>query len=250
MELKRQSRSLKTMAIPVAIAVGLCVGAGPAFADDAYRLDYKVSHSKYGDIGTYSNTINTDGQNTTVVTRSNIAVRVIGITFYRQRAESTEKWSGGRLISLQAATDINGKKSEVDGAAAGNHFQITTAKGIADEPAFVRVANPWSSRLMNGDTIITPEDGAVRKVQITPGQKTVLKLAKDDVPVRPYDIDLLGSKKRSQVWFDNSGSPVMFNMTDDSGTVTFTLNSKTPVSPVTSWVTFLVNCVRLAAAKL
>ncbi len=220
------------VALVLGLAAGLAIGASPACAD-AYRLDYNVSHSQYGNIGTYSNTIDSDGQNTTVVTRSNIAVRLMGgiVTAYRQSADRIEKWIGDRLVSLQAATSINGKKSEVNGAAEGDHFQIKTAKGSAEEPALVRLANPWSSRLMNGDTIITPDDGTTNKVHITPGQDTVVKIADADVPAKPYDIDLVGTKKHYHVWFDNSGTPVMFNMTDDSGIVTFTLSSKTSVSP-------------------
>lgn len=215
----------------LALAAGIAVTAAPAYAD-TYRLDYSVSHSQYGNIGTYSNTIDTNGKNTTVTTRSNIAVRVMGIvTAYRQSAERTEKWIGDRLVSLLAATEINGKKTEVHGTAEGDHFRIKTANGSAEEPALVRVANPWSSRLMNGDTIISPDDGAASKVQITPGEDKLVKLADADVPAKPYDIDLVGTKKHYQVWFDDSGTPVMFNMSDASGTVTFTLNSKTPVSP-------------------
>ena len=227
MALKRQSIPLKTVAVSIALAGGLAVGAGPAFAD-AYRLDYKVTHSKYGNIGSYSNTIDTDGQNTTVTTKSNIAVRVIGITAYRQTADREEKWNGDRLVSLRAATDINGKKTEVDGSAQGDHFQVTSPKGTAEDPALVRVANPWSPGLMNGDTIITPDDGATNKVQISAGQDAMVKVAGNDVQAKLYDINFSGSKKHYQVWFDNSGTPVMFNMADDSGTVTFTLNSKTP----------------------
>ena len=231
MGLTRQSMSRKTVAGLIALASGIALTAGPAFAD-AYRLDYTVSHSKYGNIGTYSNTITTDGQNTTVVTNSNIAVRVIGITAYRQTAQRAEKWNGDRLVSLHAATDINGRKTEVDGAAQGDHFQVTSAKGSADEPALVRVANPWSPGLMNGDTIITPDDGATSRVQISRGQDTMVKLGNAEVPAKRYDIDFVGAKKHYQVWFDNAGTPVVFNTVDDSGTVTFTLNSRTPVAPV------------------
>ena len=228
--------NLKKQILPsvLALAAGLAVTAAPAYAE-AYRLDYSVSHSQYGNIGTYSNTIETDGQNTTVLTRSNIAVRVMGIvTAYRQTAERTEKWIGDRLVSLLAATEINGKKTEVHGTAEGDHFQIKTANGNAAEPALVRVANPWSSKLMNGDTIITPDDGAASKVEITAGQDTVVKLAKADVSAKPYDIDLLGTRKHYHVWFDDAGIPVMFDMADASGTVTFTLNSKTQVSSQTA----------------
>jgi hypothetical protein len=232
MRLKHEfaSRSVKTLGLSVAVAAGLMWSAAPAFAD-VYRLDYSIHHSKYGNIGSYSNTIDNEGQNTTVTTKENIAVKVLGITAHRQNAERVEKWNGDRLTYFHAVTDINGKSTPVDGVAQGDHFQITSPKGATEAPANIRIANPWSPKLMNGDTILLPDDGTVSKVQITPAQDTMVKVGGNDVQAKLYDINFVGTNKHYQVWFDSSGTPVMFNQVDNSGTVTFTLNAKTPVSP-------------------
>ena len=111
------SVSAKTLGLSVAIAAGLMCSTAPAFADTV-RLDYSVSHSKYGHIGSFSNTIDTEGQNTTVTTNENIAVKVIGITAFRQQAQRVEKWNGDKLTYFHAVTNINGKSTTVDGAAA------------------------------------------------------------------------------------------------------------------------------------
>ena len=221
----------KNIAVLIGITAGLAFSAGPAQAE-AYQLDYTVSHSKYGDIGTYTNVVDTEGQTTTVTTRLNVQVRFLGIPAYRQTAQRVEKWEGGRLVALHAVTATNGKNSEVDGAAKSNHFEIMTAKGPEEAPALVRVANPWSPAVLNGDTIIAPDDGTVSKVQISAPQDTTVTAGNTAVPVKQYDIDLVGINKRYQVWFDGSGTPVKFDMIEDGSTVTFTLAAKTPVSPV------------------
>ena len=226
---KYASVSAKTLGLSVAIAAGLMCSAAPAFADTV-RLDYSVSHSKYGHIGSFSNTIDTEGQNTTVTTNENIAVKVIGITAFRQQAQRVEKWNGDKLTYFHAVTNINGKSTTVDGAAQGDHFQITSPTAT-EAPANIRVADPWTPKLMNGDTLLMPDDGQVSKVQITPAQDTTVKVGGNDVPAKLYDIRFQGSAKHYQVWFDSSGTPVMFNQVDDKGTVTFTLNAKTPANP-------------------
>src|SRR5207248_4072896 len=88
--------SVKTLGLSVAVVAGLMSSAAPAFADTV-RLDYSVSHSKYGHIGSFSNTIDTEGQNTTVTTNENIAVKVIGITSCRQQDQGLEKWRGHKI---------------------------------------------------------------------------------------------------------------------------------------------------------
>ncbi len=215
----------------LAVTAGLALSTAPAFAE-AYQLDYKVSHSKYGNIGTYSNIVDVEGPTTTVTTKLDIQVRFIGITAYRQTAERVEKWQNGHLVFLHGLTTTNGKPSEVNGTAQGDHVQITTAKGAEEAPANVRVANPWSPLVLNGDTIVTPDDGTISKVQVSAPQDTTVATGNSSVPAKLYNIDLVGLKKSYQVWLDNSGTPVKFDMAGDEGTVTFTLQSKTPVNPV------------------
>jgi hypothetical protein len=49
------SASVGKAGLLLAVTAGLALSAAPAFAE-AYQLDYKVTHSKHGNIGTYTNT--------------------------------------------------------------------------------------------------------------------------------------------------------------------------------------------------
>src|SRR5438270_5087219 len=99
MRLKNEAAfvSMKGVGLSFAIAAGRMIGAASAQAE-GYKLDYKVSHSKYGNIGSFSNTVDTEGKDTTITTRENIAVKVIGITAFKQEAQRVEKWNGDRLV--------------------------------------------------------------------------------------------------------------------------------------------------------
>lgn len=240
---EKMSASKRMSALLLAAGATLVLGAGPAFAD-AVQLNYSVNHSKYGNIGTFANTVDTEGQDATVTTNLNIQVKFLGIPAYRQKAQRVEKWQGDRLVFLHSVTDTNGKSVAVDGVAKGGQFQVTTPSGTAMAPANVRVANPWSPKLMNGDMILGADDGTLSRMQITPGQTTMIATsnagmssgqtvaANGWIPVKEYTIDLTGAGEHYDVWFDNSGTPVKFDKVDKNGTVTFTLNSKTPVAPL------------------
>lgn len=232
MRLKSETKSASTKGTLLACAAlaAIVLGAAPAFAD-AYQLDYQVHHSKYGNVGNYTNVVDSQGPNTTVTTKLNIKVSFLGISAYHQTAQRVERWQGDRLVYLHSLTNTNGKPVEVDGVARGDHFQVTSPSGSQEAPAMVRVANPWSPKLMNGEMIITADDGSVTNMQISPAQDTMVEVGGMQVPVKQYDIDLNGQNEKYQVWFDNTGTAVKFDKIDKDGTVTFTLNSKTPVNP-------------------
>src|SRR5215467_3331488 len=56
------------------------------------QLVYSVRHSKYGKIGTYTNTIEHHGYTTNVTTDGKLAVSVLGINLYRQDISRHETW--------------------------------------------------------------------------------------------------------------------------------------------------------------
>lgn len=153
---------------------------------------------------------------------------MLGVVAHRESANRVEKWNGDRLVYIHAVSNVNGKQTTVDGTAQGGQFAITTPSGSAMAPALIRVANPWSPKTMNGDTMLTPDDGAIHKVQISAGEDTMVSVNGQDVSAKLYTIDLAGTEKRYQVWFNSSGTPVKFNQTDKDGTVTFTLTNQKP----------------------
>src|SRR5258708_6167624 len=85
-----------------------------------YRLDYQVSHSIYGDIGTYSNVVETDGGTTTVTTTLDIKVSILGIVAYRRSAHRVETWMGDRLGHFPGRSHPNGKTHQLVGAREGD----------------------------------------------------------------------------------------------------------------------------------
>src|ERR1700739_3512797 len=97
-----------TRALTLAVMVGVLV-AGPAtsiaVAETPAEFIYKVSHSTFGDIGTYSNTVEPSRNGTTVETRAHFEVSMLGVRMYREDAARTERWQGNRLVAFHSVTD-------------------------------------------------------------------------------------------------------------------------------------------------
>jgi hypothetical protein len=183
-------------------------------------LAYKAVHAKYGDIGTYSNTIAVKDGVTTVTNQVRLRVRVLGITAHREEGDRTEQWKDGRLIAFQGITMVNGDRTEVRGEAKGDAFSVTTPSGTVDAPANIRLSNPWSDNFIGATSMMAIDSGRIQSMSVRAGEKASVKVG--GAPVESLRFDIV-SKPPYQVWLDENRVPVMFNVDDESGIVTFTL---------------------------
>ena len=211
-------RTLSLAAVVGALAAGLV--AGNAFAETPAQFVYRVSHSTFGDIGSYSNTVEPNRDGTTVQTQAHFQVSMLGVRMYREDAERTERWQGNRLVSFHGVTDKGDGPVEVKGEARGNGFIITSSQGTITAPASVHPANPWSNNFLTSNTMMRPDSGKIEQVRIGSGQETTVKIDGATISAVKFEID--GSTKYT-VWLDGRGVPVKFVADDDTGKVTFTL---------------------------
>lgn len=211
---------LKLMGAAAVLVFLAAVGGPAARAASPMQLTYRVTHSVFGNIGTYSNTIEPAAGGTTVQTRAHFEVKMLGVKMYREDAQRTERWQGNRLVSFSGVTSKGNNSTVVKGEARGNSFVINSPQGTFTAPASVHPANPWSSNFLASSTMMRPDDGKIEKVRVSGGQPTTVTL--DGRPVRAQKYEVNGST-RYDVWLDNEGVPVKFAADDDSGTVTFTL---------------------------
>lgn len=189
-------------------------------AEAPRQLVYDVKHSVFGDIGTYSNTIEQSGTVTTIKTAAHFLVKALGVGLHREDASRVEQWQGNRLVFFHGVTTKNGDTTEITGKANGNNFVITSPQGTVTAPASVKPANPWSTSSIQSSEMMRVDNGKVEKVTVTGGGTTNVNVDGASMPAKEYDIT--GATKY-KVWIDSHDVPVMFVVDDDSGQVTFTL---------------------------
>jgi hypothetical protein len=217
----RSARARRLGAFAGILALGLCLTAEAAVP---MQLTYRVTHSVFGNIGTYVNTVEPSGGGTTVQTRAHFEVKMLGVNMYREDAQRTERWQGNRLISFNGVTSKGSGSTVVKGEARGNNFIISSPQGTITAPATVHPANPWSANFLNSNTMMRPDDGKIEQVRVSGGGETVLNIDGRSVRAQKYEVN---GTTRYDVWLDGHGVPVMFVVDDDSGKVTFTLASCT-----------------------
>ena len=98
----------------VAAVVGLGFSAlcTPASASQQVYT-YAVIHPVYGEIGTFTDTIDCTADLTRIDTHLRVAVRVLGIVAYREESDTTEVLQGNRLVTLLSSTNKDGTHIDV-----------------------------------------------------------------------------------------------------------------------------------------
>src|SRR5580698_2225353 len=81
-----------------AVLVGASSSEAPAMAESPRQLVYDVKHSVFGEIGTYSNLIETSGAVITIKTAAHFLVKALGVGLHREDAQRVEQWNGDRLV--------------------------------------------------------------------------------------------------------------------------------------------------------
>src|SRR5579862_8750804 len=140
------------------------------------QLRYRVQHSTFGDIGTYTNRVESTGDQTTVQTTAHFLVSVLGIGMHREDAERTERWQGNRLMSFFGITKKNDRTIEIKGQASGNGFVITSPLGTFTAPAAVQPANPWSAACLRSTTMMRVDNGKIEQVRVSGGGETNVEI--------------------------------------------------------------------------
>jgi hypothetical protein len=217
------SLSPLAMASVLAVAIGctaIAATTSSAAPGSTEQLRYRVRHSVFGNIGTYTNIVQSVGDMTTVQTAAHFLVTVLGVGMHREDAERTERWQGGRLMSFVGVTTKNGDTMKLRGEARGSDFVIMSPLGTFVAPATVQPANPWSANCLNSKTMMRVDNGKIEHVRVTGGTETPVAVDGATIPAREYEID---GETRYRIWFDQHNTPVMFAVDDDSGKVTFTL---------------------------
>jgi len=195
-------------------------GSGQAAAD---TYVYRVIHPTYGEIGTYTNIVDRNGDATDVRSELRVAVRILGITVYRQEARRMEHWRHDRLISFQGVTLTNGNPLEVHGEARADGFAITTPSGTVLAPTNVHPSNPWSAMVLNTDMMMSTRTGRLIPVRVSGGEVEPVALGGATMSLHQYDVV---SDKHQLVWLDDRGTPMGFRTVEDGEPIDFVLSPR------------------------
>jgi hypothetical protein len=209
-------------AFSIALALLFSSGAAEAAAPLKQQLVYRVQHSSYGNLGTYTNTIERNGVETKVTTDGKFSLSILGFSLFSQNISRVETWREGRIVAFRGVTTRNGDSVELSGKADGDSFVMATPEGNTTAPANVRIANPWSLESIEGTTMLTPDRGRLEMVTLSEKEPVTLTIRGRKIPTKHFEVQR-GGPRRYEVWLDDAGTPVQFALVSPENTITFTL---------------------------
>jgi hypothetical protein len=205
--------------------LGVCAvfsALAPLRAEAANQvLTYNVEHPKYGNIGTYTNTVSQTGTNANVKTELHIAVKMIGIPLFHQDASRDEQWQSQRLVGFTSQTDDNGTNIKVTGKADGTNFAINSStNGNLTAPQQVHPSNPWAPFVLQTDIMMSTKTGKLSPVVVKDTGETMVTFDGKQMKVHQWFVD---DDKHQIVWIDDRGVIVAFQSEEQGAQINFVL---------------------------
>ena len=213
-----------------AVSFGLLASAAPALAGQQIYT-YAVVHPIYGDIGTFTDTIDRNAEATRIDSQLRIAVKLLGVVAYREEADTTEIMRGNRLMSLNSVTNKDGRHLEVHGEAKGDQFMVNCTFGTFAGPGSISPSDPWVLKHTGDEVVVSTSTGRIVHVQISGGDYDKVAINGSEVAARHF---VVNGDKRQEVWLDAHEVPIKFRTIENGTPIDFVLQNATASAGTTT----------------
>lgn len=138
-------------------------------ATAASRLDWqfevRLNDKK---IGYHSFSVSEDDGRRVLETEAAFDVKVLFVTAFRYRHINREVWEGGCLERVQAQTDANGKRFEVQGVRRADTMTVTTGDERTRLADCVRSFAYWNPDVLSSTRLLNTQTGEYESVTVIP----------------------------------------------------------------------------------
>ena len=118
------------------------------------------------------------------------AARILGVTAFVFRHESTERWRNGRLQAFDSKTTDDDSEFFVTGRAEAGSFRIINRKGTEMAPADIMVGSYWTPLTARQTQLIDPQRGRVKAQQLLSTDAMAIQVR--NVPVQATRYRVIG----------------------------------------------------------
>ncbi len=164
-------------------------------------------------IGTHKLTFEPRGEQLQVHVDANLKVQMLFVTVYRYQHQSTELWSGDRMVEFQSATRQNGKEWQVDAHVADGDGLVVHAN---DEhrvlPASLLPTSYWRPEMMETSRWFNTQFGSTIDVKVEPRGTEQIQAAGDMLNAHRYKVTGVvaetGKPVDLDLWYASNGELV------------------------------------------
>ena len=173
---------------PIALTLLSAAATVTAEEDSAERWEFDV----YVDdkrIGNHVFEIVENGSLQQSVNTADFKYRVLLIPAWRYSHTNTEQWNDdGCLESFEASTRVNGRQSDVRGAATDDGFVVDTGESTTELPGCIMSFAYWDPRFLEQAQLIDPQTGRYLPITVERLPSEAVQVRGAEVPAQPYRV--------------------------------------------------------------
>ena len=201
----------------IGMAIGCAIGL-PAAAEPAAPPTGNWNFRALLDgkpIGRHRFSVSGQGDERTVVSAADFAVRFLGITAYRYHHEATEQWRGECLASLNSTTDDDGNRSRVHAEQDGDAFVVKASAAAETVKGCVMSFAYWNPAIQTQTRLLNAQTGKLEAVQVQrAGSEPVEVRGKT---VAATGLRITGPAQPITVWYSSQGEWIGLDSTVAGG---------------------------------
>lgn len=192
--------SLQTKFLAASALIIAMTGIGGAQAAVPASGELNFTVMREGDeIGSHRLVFNTGDDGLVVDIETDIAVKVMGIAFYRFEHEGRELWADGQLVSINSTTNDDGTDHRLNAVAEDGVLLVDGDARQEQEVASVIPASLWNHALVEQSVLLNTLDGSNMSVVVTEVGKEIVEANERNISATHYSIT--GGLNR-ELWYD------------------------------------------------
>ena len=142
-------------------------------------------------------------------------VRLLGVPVYRYRHLAQERWSGDCLRSLNAETDDDGERSQVQALAAEGALQVRSPQGMSQIAGCLMSFAYWNPAIRRQDRLLNAQTGRVEAIRWQRLDDASLNVRGQPTVATRWR--LTGTDRPLEVWWTDDGRWVGLDATVRGG---------------------------------
>ncbi len=168
------------------------LGASSAAAlNQAQEWQFKVFLDER-EIGFHEFTVTREADATRVAIDARFDVKILFFNAYRYRHQNAELWNDDCLVSVEAATNDNGRRSTVAGGLEGGAFVVQTADEKTSLQSCPMSFAYWNPALLESDQLLNPQTGEMLPLEVIPRGEDSVRYQDRELAALRYDLQVDG----------------------------------------------------------
>lgn len=150
-------------------------------------------------IGFHRFEIENAGEGPSVLSEASFDVKFLFVTAFRYRHNTTERWAQGCLEKIEASTDSNGKRLEVNGSRMRGRFMIDNGDQQTALPDCVMTFAYWNPVFLDQPRLLNPQTGEYVDVDVEELGTEIVEIAGREIAAR--SVRITAPKVDIRLWY-------------------------------------------------